>query len=92
MFAKTSIFRLWLRSDFRCDLSCPPSSVVGQLLVTDMGRHFANLVARIEATYDILKADIPTETIDFNHALWSFGRDITAAGVIGWHCFTGKRP
>ena len=57
-----------------------------------MGRHFANLAARIEATYEILKADIPTETIDFNHSLWSFGRDMTATGAIGWHCFTGKRP
>jgi sarcosine/dimethylglycine N-methyltransferase len=66
--------------------------VVSEDWSAHMGRHFANLVARIEATYDILKADIPTETIDFNHALWSFGRDMTAAGVIGWHCFTGKRP
>lgn len=56
-----------------------------------MGRHFANLVARIEATYEVLKVDIPAETIDFNHALWSFGRDMTAAGAIGWHCFTAKR-
>lgn len=57
-----------------------------------MGQHFANLATRIRATYDILKADIPTETIDFNLALWSFGRDMAAAGTIGWHCFTGRRP
>ncbi len=57
-----------------------------------MGRHFANLVARIEKNYDVLKADIPTETIDFNHALWRFGHEMTATGAIGWHCFTGTRP
>lgn len=56
-----------------------------------MARHFANLVGRIEANFDSLTADIPEETVIFNLSLWRFGRDLAAAGGIGWHCFSGRK-
>lgn len=56
-----------------------------------MARHFANLVQRIEGNFDALIADIPEETVIFNLSLWRFGRDLAAAGGIGWHCFSGRK-
>ncbi len=56
-----------------------------------MGRHFANLVARIERAYPMLTADIDTDIIDFNLALWRFGRDLAVSGGIGWHGFVAHK-
>lgn len=57
-----------------------------------MARHFANLVARIEATYPALIRDVPAETVNFNLELWRFGRDLAASGGIGWHVFVARKP
>ena len=56
-----------------------------------MGRHFANLVARIERAYPVLTADIDPGIVNFNLALWRFGRELAATGGIGWHCFVAQK-
>lgn len=57
-----------------------------------MNLHFAKLVSRIERTYDQLVADIPQEIVDFNLDMWRFGRDLSAAGGMGWVCFSATKP
>lgn len=57
-----------------------------------MSLHFAKLVERIECTYDRLVADIPKSIVDFNLEMWRLGRDLSAAGGIGWVCFSAIKP
>lgn len=57
-----------------------------------MNRHFANLVSRIEQTYDRLIVDIPCDVVDFNLEMWRFGRDLSARGGMGWVCFSATKP
>lgn len=57
-----------------------------------MNRHFANLVSRIEQTYDRLIVDIPRDVVIFNLEMWRFGRDLSARGGMGWVCFSATKP
>lgn len=57
-----------------------------------MNRHFANLVRRLEMTYQQLTDDIPEEIVAYNLSMWTFGRDLSARGGMGWFCFSGTKP
>lgn len=84
---------LWSGGDFTCAIAGAGFIGVRERdWSPHMGRHFANLVRRIERTYESLVADIDEPIVRFNLELWRFGRDATADGRIGWSCFSALKP
>lgn len=57
-----------------------------------MARHFAELVLRIESSYEQFAREIDPAVIDWNLDTWRFARDKAHAGAMGWVFIVAEKP